>query len=452
MIKNEVPTIVICNIAETFVDFLRRSPDPKEREELINSEAYLCDRTLLWAGDPKLVIGNYPIAHKEFVTRQLNFLNTLYHYPKKSSPYLSLDILNDNSLVSAIINYAGKDGKIQIIPYATTPEFLDLVDVLRTKHQLDVSTPESPDRDHLWIRDYVDTKAGFRQLVTSWLPDADKFLPFGVICYNPSQAAKVVNWFLKRGEDCLVKANTGENGIGITKFRSGTANTIQEIEEQISSDSYFSNDLIVVEQCISATQQISPSLEVMVPPLGAGDPEITYLSKQLFQEFGDFCGIEVSQYLYEQPWYPDLKRCGVTIARRLQDIGYVGHFDLDCIVSDDGRLYLLEINTRRTGGTHVHDLAHHSIGPDYIKKASLLSFEAMSSGDISTADELLNVVRDFLYPLREDEPYGLVVTVSTTLEYRRFGCLTIAPTPAQALELQKNIANRIETYCENRAI
>jgi hypothetical protein len=47
MNNNEVPTIIICNIAETFMDFLGRSADPVEREDLINSEAYLCDRTLL---------------------------------------------------------------------------------------------------------------------------------------------------------------------------------------------------------------------------------------------------------------------------------------------------------------------------------------------------------------------------------------------------------------------
>ncbi|MFN8413451.1 MAG: hypothetical protein U0Z26_13780 [Anaerolineales bacterium] len=340
--------------------------------------------------------------------------------------------------------------KQQLIPYATTPEFLELVDVLRNKYNLDVLTPESPDKDHLWIRDHIDTKAGFRQLVTSWLPDAEKFIPFGVICYNPLQAAKVAYWFLMKGEACLIKANTGENGIGIRILQPNEGHTVESIAQQVSSDSYFSNDLIVVEKCIPAKQQISPSLEIKVPRLGEGAPEITYLSKQLFQEFGDFCGIEVSKYLYEEPWYLDLERCGFTIASRLQEMGYVGHFDLDCIVDDNGNLFLLEINSRRTGGTHVHDLAFHTIGSDYINKASLLSYEAMSSKDITDANELLEVVKEYLYPLKPDEPYGLVVTVTTTLPYHRFGCLTIAPSSSQALELQKKIAEKIEAYCNEK--
>ncbi|MFN8413450.1 MAG: hypothetical protein U0Z26_13775 [Anaerolineales bacterium] len=84
--NKEIPTVVISNIAETFVDFLGRSSDPTEREDLINSEAYLCDRTLLWAGDPKLVIGNYPVAHQKFVTSQLNFPGTSYIAPQKPTP------------------------------------------------------------------------------------------------------------------------------------------------------------------------------------------------------------------------------------------------------------------------------------------------------------------------------------------------------------------------------
>lgn len=448
--NREIPTVVISNIAETFIDFLGRSSDPTEREDLINSEAYLCDRTLLWAGDPKLVIGNYPVAHQKFITTQLNFPETNYIAPQKPTPYLCRDILQEDTLLNSIIDYAGPRQKVQLIPYATTPEFLELVDVLRNKHNLEVLTPESPDKDHLWIRDHIDTKAGFRQLVTAWLPDAEKFIPFGVICYNSLQAAKVAYWFLTKGEACLIKANTGENGIGIRIFEPDKGHTVEKIAEQISQDSYFSNDLIVVEKCIPAKQQNSPSLEIRVPRLGEGKPEITYLSKQLFQEFGDFCGIEVSKYLYEQPWYSDLERCGFIIAARLQEMGYVGHFDLDCIVDDNGQLYLLEINSRRTGGTHVHDLAFHTIGPDYINRASLLSYEAMSSKEITDANELLEVVKEYLYPLKENEPYGLVVTVTTTLPYLRFGCLTIAPTSSQALELQKNIANKIEEYCKKK--
>ncbi len=446
----EIPTIVIGNIAETFVDFLERCDDPVTREELINSEAFLCDRTLVWAGDPKLVIGSYPIAHQGFITEQLGFHGTTYYAPQIPTHYLCRDIANDPNLIAQILEYAGPKKRVQLIPYATTPEFLDLAELLREKYSLTVNTPESPDRDHLWIRDYIDTKAGFRQLVGTWLPEANRYLPMGVTCTTSRQAGLVVRWFNAKGKACLVKANTGENGIGIKIYQPGHILTLEEIVSQINADSYYSDDVIVVEECIVAQQQVSPSLEVFVPHLGAGEPEVTYLSKQLFLEFGDFCGIEVSKYLYEEPWYESLRKNGLIIANRLQEMGYAGHFDLDCIVDDNGQLYLLEINSRRTGGTHVHDLAYHIGGQAYIDKLSLLSFEAMSSETISNASELTDAVREFLYPLNGDQQTGLVITVTTTLQYHRFGCLTIAPTPQQALELQKRIGAKIKKYCETR--
>ncbi len=61
---------------------------------------------------------------------------------------------------------------------------------------------------------------------------------------------------------------------------------------------------------------------------------------------------------------------GMIFARRLQQMGYVGHFDLDTVVDDAGRVYLLEINPRRTGGTHVHEFAEHVFGADYLDNRS----------------------------------------------------------------------------------
>jgi hypothetical protein len=204
--------------------------------------------------------------------------------------------------------------------------------------------------------------------------------------------------------------------------------------------------LIIVEEYIHSPQQISPSPEVFVPRLGEGEPYIMYMTQQIIQGFSDFCGIEVSKHMYEEKWFPDLKRSSLVIAKGLQEMGYVGHFDLDCLVSEEGKLYLLEVNSRRTGGTHVHDFAQHVIGPDYIDKVSLISYEAMKSGGIKTADELLETVKEFLYPMNGDECYGLVITITTALRLGTFGCITVAPNIEQALRLRDEVAEKIKTH------
>lgn len=446
-VNNSIPTVVVSNFAEAHLDFLGRCADPIERDALIFSEAYHADRTLLWAGDPKLLIVSYPIAHADLICQRLKFPLTIHAYPNIPTHYLSRDVLREKHLLDQIINYAGANKIIQIIPYATTPDFLHLVEVLRKECHLDVRTPESPDKQHFWLRDYVDTKTGFRMLASNWLADADELLPFGVTCYNLEHAIQAAEWFSSRGESCVLKADTGESGIGTFVIHPHDGELDEKIKASLMQDPYFRGELIVVEKYVSAKEQISPSLEIRVPLLGEGKPQITYVSKQLFLKFGDFCGIQIDKSLYQASWYERLAVSGLKIAEQLQVMGYVGHFDMDCIVGDDERLYLLEINARRTGGTHVHEFAHHFYGDDYINEASFLSYEAMDSGTITEAGVLIDVLQEYLFPIKGNDHFGLIITITRTLNKNRFGCISVAPTAADALQLQQDVLEHIRKYC-----
>ena len=443
-VRNDIPTVVVSNFAEAHIDFLGRCADPAEREELILNEAYHADRTLLWAGDPKLVIVSYQIAHADLITSRLNFPRTTHVYPNIPTHYLSRDMLREPHLLNEIVAYAGKKRIVQLIPYATTPEFLRLVDVLRADHHLDVLTPESPEKKDFWLRNYVDTKTGYRILASTWLAEADDLLPFGVSCLNLEHAIQVAEAFSSRGESCVLKADTGESGIGTFVIHPHAGDLDEEIKLGLQNDPYFNSELIVVERYIPARDQLSPSLEIRVPALGKGKPEVTYVSGQLFLKFGDFCGIQVDKSLYEAPWYPRLESSGLLLADRLQALGYVGHFDMDCIVRDDGHLYLLEINARRTGGTHVHDFAKHFYGDDYIEKASFISYEAMNSGTITDPEELISVLQNYLLPINGDDRFGLIITITRALHHHRFGCIAVAHTAQQAFQLQQDVLAHIQ--------
>lgn len=443
---NNIPTVIVSNFAEAHVDFLGRCSDPVEREEIILSEAYHADRTLLWAGDPKLVIVSYPIAHELLIRQRLNYPKTQHTFPVNPTFYLCKDVMREMEIVERILEFSGQERIINLIPYATTPEFYELVDFLHKVHGLSVLTPESPDKKNFWIRDYIDTKNGFRSLASLWLDNAEDLLTLGVSCYNMDHALRVVEWYSQKDVACVVKADTGESGIGTVVVHPFTDQDKDNVLNRLKSDPYFADELIVVEKYIPSKDMISPSLEIKVPALGAGDPVVTYVSKQLFLNFGDFCGIQVDKELYKAPWYQKLERSGLLLAGRLQEMGYVGHFDMDCIVSDDGHLYLLEINARRTGGTHVHEFAKHFFGEDYIDKASFISYEAMNSGAISEPQILMDVLKDYLLPIDGDARYGLIITITRALHLRRFGCIAVAPNADLALRLQANVQALINRY------
>ncbi|HLE29575.1 MAG TPA: hypothetical protein VI793_15740 [Anaerolineales bacterium] len=442
-LARDIPVVVICNISETFYSFLKRAEDPAAQARLIHGEQYRGDRALLWLGDSKLVFVTFPIPHAQALYRQLGYRQTRYLAPHNPSPQLCQDILREAHLLTALIEYAGAQRTAQIIPYATTPEFLQLVDVLRREHGLTVRLPESPAPECLWVRDYIDTKAGFRVLASRWLGDrADTLLPSGVACEDWQSAAAVAHWFCLNGQTCVVKADDGENGIGQNVLRPGEFASVKAIHRALERNPFLHEHGVTVEAYIPSAGQLSPSLEVFVPPFGAGQPEITYLSRQLFLSPGDFCGVLVSRELREAGWYPALAESGLRLAEQLQAMGYVGHFDMDTIVDDGGRLFLLEVNSRRTGGTHVHEFARFTFGPDYLGRVALLSHDAMSSGAIREFERLQAALGDLAYPMR-GERRGVILTVTSALAAGEFGCLIAAASAAEALTLQQAAAARV---------
>lgn len=445
-IQNRIPLVVVSNFAEAHVDFLGRASSKEECNRLICSESAHADRTLLWCGDPKLVFVSFSIEHSKWITDRLGYKNTRYLTPEKPTSFLSQDILREKALLQEMLDYAGPDRVLQLIPYATTPEFLDLVDVLRVEHHIDVLLPESPNRDHLWLRDYVDTKAGFRLLASTCLPDADRLIPFGFICHTLVSAAGAVLWFNQRRETCVVKANTGESGIGFNIFKPENDLTETEILAVLKNNPFFGDEPVIVEEFIHSPDQLSPSPEVFVPRPEVGEPYLMYMTTQVLENFGDFFGIEVNKGLYEQDWFPDLERSSLAIARQLQKMGYVGHFDLDCLVDEHGSLRLLEVNARRTGGTHVHDFASHVIGLDYMDKVALLSYEAMNAGRIDNAAELMSALKDYLYPIGGDNARGAIITITTPIVDHLFGIIVVAPTQLEARALKNEILEYLAKY------
>lgn len=438
VVESDIPVVAIYNNLETFFKFLQRSNDHKILEERM----YRGDRGIFWLGPDKLLIVTKAVPHADYICERWGYPGTQVVAPQHATHQLSLDILGDPDLIKKIVEYAGPRKTIKLIPYASTPEFYALVDHLSNEFGLTIILAESPAKDDLWVRDYADTKAGFRSLVTKWLPD-DNPLPSGFICQNLEEAADAVRWFNQHQIGAVAKADSGESGIGHIVFSDPQVSS-ERVSNQLNENLFLRNDLVVVDQLILSETQLSPSLELFVPPNGE-TPYITYVSSQLFSEFGHFAGVLLSHELTEQAWYENLSRYGLRIAGNLQAMGYVGHFDIDTIVDDDGRIYLLEINARRTGGTYVHEFARLTFGEDYLKKISLLCNNAVECGEINTLEDLVESLDDLLFPISgKDE--GIVITVTSSLPTGEFGCILIAPTEQGLLALKQKMLSHLEDY------
>jgi hypothetical protein len=444
-LHENVPLVAIYNNLEVAFNFLSRANDPA----FIETRRHRGDRALFWLGDPKLVLTTSPIPYAKRLCQRWGYLGTHNLFPANPSHQLSLDILREPDLLAQLVEYAEPKRAVQLVPYATTPEFLHLAETLRTEHRLTVLLPESPPAERLWVRDYIDTKTGFRVLASQWLSGSTILLPFGIVCQNTQQAAEAIRWFNANEQTCVVKSNSGGSGLGHMVLSSKENVPVEDILSKLSSNRFLRDDLIIVERHINSSGQLSPSLEMFVPPLGAGEPEITYLSNQLFRDFGHFVGVLISRELQDSDWYPPLAKTGLKIAKHLQEMGYAGHFDLDTIVDDGGRLFLLEANARRTGGTHAHEFAQFTFGSDYLDEVTLLSHNSVSSEGITHPEELWRAVEDLLYPMNH-ERRGVVITVTSALAAQKFGCVIVASSAKEALALQEALSERLRQADKHR--
>ena len=436
----DLPLVIIHNYLETFREFLARTHD----ETVVEARSLNGDQALFWHGDNKLVISSAPIENTDGLIDKWGYKNVQTLSPKNPTQQLSWDVMIDGEMIKVILRFAGKDKAIQMIPYATTGEFLELVAFLRDEHGLKVEQIESPTPGSLWTRDLLDSKIGFRSMVSQWGIDNAK-LPFGFICKDIEQVINAVQWFAGKGQGCVVKADKGGSGVGNLFIKAGEQHKLSELLEMLSDNEFLRDDLFVVEELIKSDGVVSPSLEFVVPAVGEGAPKMTYLCNQHFEASGQFAGVYISKEIEDKDWYAGFYEAGMQIAAKVQELGYVGIFDLDAIVDDSGELYLVEINARRTGATFVDDFMRYYLGDDYLEKVSVYSQNKLKVGNEMDLAGVEAVIGDLIY-LPEDGNFGVVVMLTSALRLGYIGYVAVGNTLNEVELLKSEMSARFSKF------
>lgn len=437
---NDYPLVIVHNYLESFRKFLSRSKD----ENTLLDRRFNGDQALFWLGDPKLVISSAKIENAGALLKRWGYPNTKTLAPRNMSASLSEDILSEAALHQAIIAAAGEEKKVALVPYATTTEFLRLAYTLRENFGLEVFLPESTTPEDLWVKDYLDSKVGFRSLVSQIAANGGPLnIPQGFTCPELPQAVEAADWFRRRGKGCVVKANIGGSGVGNLFLPIETIPTKESISRQINHNQFLTDDIFVVEEFILSPEMISPSMEFYLPPSGQGAPQFTYLCNQLFETSGRFAGVVISKELEESAWWPGFYKQGMRIAHALQQIGYAGYFDLDSVVDAEDNCFMVEINSRRTGGTYAHEFMEHFFGIDYGDRFSVLSQNKQHAGKLRSLESLETAIGGLLYPIQEQER-GVIVMLTSTLPSGYFGYLIVGNSIEDCSTIQTRMSALIQ--------
>ncbi len=408
-------TIIIANIAEVFEKPIAGIRPSSKRQERINIEHGLCDRTLLWEGDNKVVITPFPIS-EALLHRNIDALSLkkiLNISPKNPKISLSESIMEDDELVEKIVSIAQSNPGIEISPYGVTEKFLSLVRFLERKGvDFSFASQGIPD-DLAWLTSYLDSKSGSRFEIGQ-IRHKSVVAPESIVCGSLKDADKAAMWFFLRKKSCVVKANQGESGWGLIFVKKEEFQSEKGVKKHLSSefkkDGIWRKGIVLVEEYVEPdrSRALSPSTELFIDSNG---PKITYVCDQMLGDKGDFLGIALGGDVLRENDKRSLEYASMLIGKRFFEIGYRGFFDIDFVISKTGIPVVIETNMRRTGGTHVYDIAQKLFGKNWHQKASFLSEDGFRYGEEMIEDsEVLGRMKNILYPIK-NEKRGLIVSI-----------------------------------------
>ncbi len=440
----EISTIIIANIAEAFENTINKIRISKQKTDRIIIEHNLCDRALLWEGDNKLVITSFPISEEIFARNKkiLGFKNVDNLYPKKIGISLSDAIRQDEILLAALCDIIENNPGVRISPYCITEKFTSLVKYLKGRG-LKFSVLETPVEESEWLVSYLDSKVGSR-IEIGRIKSIHENVPEGIVSRTQEEAIKVAIWFYENNYSCALKANFGESGWGTIFIKKECFRNKREITEYIEKEfeiySIWRDELILVEEYIVPSKELSsgsPSSELF---LSDRSVKITYLCDQVLGNEGDFLGVALGKNLLDDKTINEIRRISLQVGRKFWKLGYRGFFDIDFILSSNNKPYIIETNMRRTGGTHVYDVAKRLLGRSWEKNGFAMSQDNFCYGKKKLSNrQILDKMKEIMYPIKGKKE-GVIISIIS--KWRpTFGFIVVSESKNKVLNIHNKILN-----------
>jgi len=437
-----IKNIIIANDTEAFAGIIKAIKNPAKRIEKIDKEDFLCGRFLLWENDNKVIIT--PRKIQEEIIEQIRLLGQKSienWFPKKVTTNLSQAICEDRPLFEKLKKAIKQNPKVILSPYCYTSEFSRLVKKLRDIGLRFEVDQQSIDRSSS-IVSYLGSKTGFRN-------ELQKINEHAVIIPQPNffihdRIGKIydsVGRFYKGHMSCVIKTNSGEGGWGVLFVQPNKFNTKGKLftwlGKEFRRDSIWRHGPYLVEEFINSDggTEHSPSLEIFIH---GNKPLITYACNQVVDRNGRFIGVFMGKDCLNANTENRIRRIGKTIGRRYANLGYRGFFDIDFIVSPEGRPYPIETNVRRTGGTHVFDFVHWFFGPKWYKKIVALSSDSFEYGvKTLSARNILHKIGPLRFPMNNSKEGVIIAAIASTVPV--FSYIIIGSNKKRALEIREKL-------------
>jgi hypothetical protein len=437
-------SIFLANIAEIARPLTQLMMGASREHEIFEDHAF-CDRFMFAQNDERILVTPLPIeaAFWEDTTARIGMKNWINLSPKVIQESVCQAVAEDEGLMRKLTEAIRESPDIEILAYSATDEFVELVKKL--KHRgLVFRTPEMPIEGSEWTTNFFGSKSGFRQTVNS-LRLAD--MPEGMVCHNTTEVLGLARYILDKHGGVVLKTNRGLAGAGLKIIKRADLkekNLNDVINEILASEPFWTKELIAVEALVEADLTVAggnPNVELKIE----GDKvERLYFCGMRVTKQGEFRGVEIGEGTAPKEMQEILFKWGAEWGEYLKMTGYRGFFDMDCILGKDKRIWPLESNTRRTGGTHLYELGVRLFGKNFAQT------HFVAGNNVTEAPKFYNkkysdlkvAIEDLLYPMNGKKE-GVLVTVTNYLVEGKLGYGVVGPNKTRVEEIEKKFLGKL---------
>ena len=167
--------------------------------------------------------------------------------------------------------------------------------------------------------------------------------------------------------------------------------------------------------------------------LPTGKAEALYVCAMRVTPEGVFRGIEIGKGAVSPELEKILAFSGEKWGNYLVTLGYQGYFEIDFVAGTDKKVYPIEANLRRTGGTHVFETTKKLLGETW-KDHYIVAKNIHPGIKTKNYSEVKKIAGKLFYDKTSQE--GVIVTVTTFMPEGKIGYMVIGPTKERTLEIE----------------
>jgi biotin carboxylase len=281
--------------------------------------------------------------------------------------------------------------------------------------------------------------------------EPDFIMPEGLICVGKYDAAKIAaNRYIKQ-KGVVIKTNKGSGGNGVFIFRDGELpKDYAECEKKIlgffNGDRYWDEYPIVIEDLINSVPSTLgnlPNVEFKIHKNGR--IEEMFVCDCQVTDKGVFYGLDINEDIINDRLQTRIEDTGYYIAEQYAAAGYRGQFDVDMIYARNGKIYVLESNTRNTGGTDTYKIVKKLAGKDFMDDVYTIS--RSRHGLLPKRKLTFQIVTQKLDTLlySEKRGEGVIVSSENSIEEGKLIYVIVGKSKKRAYNLENELFRRFES-------